>query len=404
MSLISQVQAYLKDVWADGFEDEALRIHTLLDRISKKDILGDLAYYYLVKYANSQNISLGDDNIAAAQAVGSSSAAIRFNMQPSIMSGEAILPVTQLEASMRGTGYAFGSLIETEVDGMMDEFYARRAFQLYRDSYGDRGQIATAGITGNVITLANPFDAINFMQGMTLNASTNVTGGSPRTGTITVLSVDVSGGTITVDNVALISGLQAADYLFAATEIGQFGMEGLGLLTPATAPTSGDSFRGQDRSKDPVRLAGSRLTSAQANGTIEQNMVKLLSFTRIVGGRSDFATLNSERAMEVRTRLGAKVRYEPGGDATYGFSTFMLDTPQGPVKVLDDPDCPSTGFWTGRDASHEIATLDTFVRFDETDGNWAYKKPSNNQIGVRVRSVCNYLQRAPRDFGYAPIS
>lgn len=402
MSLISQVQVYLKDVWADGFEDEALRIHTLLDRVSKKDILGDLAYYYLVKYANSQNISLGDDNIAAAQAVGSSSSAIRFNMQPSIMTGEAILPVTQLEASLKGNGYAFGSLIETEVDGMMDEFYARRAFQLYRDSYGDRGQVGS--IAGNTITLVNPFDAVNFMQTMTLNASVNVTGGSPKAGAATILSVDVGGGTITVDNVALISGLAANDYLFAVTEIGQFGMEGLGLLTPATSPTAGDSFRSQDRSKDPVRLAGSRLTTAAANGTIEQNMVKLLSFIRIVGGRSDFTTLNSERAMEVRTRLGAKVRYEAGGDATYGFSAFMLDTPQGPVKVLDDPDCPSTGFWVGRESSHEIATLDAFVRFDETDGNWAYKKPNNNQIGVRVRSVANYLQRQPRDFGYAPIT
>jgi hypothetical protein len=403
LTLISNVQNYLKDVWSDGYEDEAIRIHTLLDRVSKKDILGDLNYYYLVKYANSQNIALGDDTISAAQAVGSSSSAIRFAMQPSIMSGEAILPVTQLEASLRGNEFAFGSLIETEVDGMMDEFYARRAFQLYRDSYGDRGQVST--VVGNVITLLNPFDAVNFMQQMPLNASVNVTGGSPRSGTITVTAVDVSGGTITVDNAGLISGLTLNDYLFASTEIGQFGMEGLGLLTPATAPVKGsDSFRGQDRGNDPSRLAGSRLTTAQANGTIEQNMVKLLSFIRIVGGRSDFTALNSERAMEVRVRLGAKVRYEPGGDATYGFSTFMLDTPQGPVKVLDDPDCPSTGFWVGRESSHEIATLDSFVRFDETDGNWAYKKPSNNQIGVRIRSVCNYLQRQPRDFGYGPIA
>jgi hypothetical protein len=182
-------------------------------------------------------------------------------------------------------------------------------------------------------------------------------------------------------------------------------MEGLALLTPASAPVAGsDSFRGQDRGVDPTRLAGSRLTTAQATGTIEQNMVKLLSLIRLVGGRSDFATLNSERAMEVRTRLGAKVRYEAGGDATYGFNSFMLDTPQGPVKVLDDPDCPSSSFWVGREASQKMPTLGAFVRIDESDDNWAYKKPSNNQIGVRIRSVCNYLQTQPRDFGYGPIS
>lgn len=403
MTLISQVQTYLKDVWSDGYEDEAVRIHTLLDRIRKPDILGDLNYNYLVKYANSQNIALGDDNIAAAQNVASSSAATMFSMLPSIMTGEAILPITQLEASLRGNTYGFGSLIETEVDGEMDEFYARRAFQLYRDGTSNRGQITS--IVGNVISFVNPFDAVNFMQNAPVNASVNANGSAPRVGSCLCQAVDVGGGSITVDNVAGITGLQVNDYLFFTTEISQFACEGLALLTPATAPVKGvDSFRGKDRGVDPVRLAGSRLTTAQANGTIEQNMTKLLSFIRIVGGRSDFATMNSERAMEVRVRLGAKVRYEPGGDATYGFSAFMLDTPQGPVKVLDDPDCPTTGFWVGRDGSHELATLDELVRFDETDGNWAYRKPTNNQIGVRIRSVCNYLQRAPRDFGYCPIA
>lgn len=402
MSLITNVQNYLKDVWATGYEDEALRIHTLLDRIAKKDILGDLDYKYFVKYANGQNISLGDDNLAAAQNVGSSSSGTRFAATVSIMTGEAILPVTQLEASMRGNEFAFGSLIETEVDGTMDEFYARRAFQLYRNSYGDRGKVGS--ISSNTITWANPFDAINFMQGLTCNSSANQNGTSPDVGTVTVTACDVGGGTTTFDNLGLIASMAAGRYLFASTEIAQLGLEGLALCTPATAPTSGDSFRGKDRSVDPVRLAGSRLTAAQATGTIEQNIVKLLSFIRLVGGRSDFVTLNSERAMEVRTRLGAKVRYEAGGDATYGFNAFIIDTPQGPVKVLDDPDCPSDGFWVGKDGSHEIGTLDDFVRFDESDGNWAYKKPTNNQIGVRIRSVAQYIQRAPRNFGYGPIA
>lgn len=403
MSLVTDVQNYLKDIWADGYEDEATRIHTLLDRISKPDEIGDLNYNYLVKYANAQNIAIGDDNLAAAQAVGSGSKAIRFSMLPSIMSGEAILPITQLEASLKGNTYAFGSIIETEVDGMMDEFYTRRAFQLYRDGTSVRGQIS--GIVGNVITFINTFDVINVPQGMKLNASTSANGSSPRTGTITVTSTDVGGGTITVDNVANISGLAANDYLFATTEISEFALEGLLLCTPAASPTSGDSFRGKDRSVDASRLAGSRLTSAQATGPLEQNIVKLATFIRAVGGRFDFTTLNSERAMEVRTRLGAKVRYEGGGgDATYGFNTFMFDTPQGPIKVLDDPDCPTTAAWVGRESSHKLPTLNAFVRIDESDGNWAYKKPSNDQIAVRIRSVCNYVQTSPRDFGYVPIA
>lgn len=402
MSLITDVQTYLKDVYADGFVDESTRIHTLLDRMSKTDDMGDLNNYYLVKYANSQNIALGDDNIAAAQAVGTSSKAIKFTFEPSIMTGEALLPITQLEASMRGSAYAFGDLIETEVDGMRDEFVTRRAFQLYGDGTNARGQ--RGSINGNVITLKNPDTAILFNVGQILNASPNANGSAPRAGQASVTAVDIDGGLVTVDNAAGITAFADNDYLFLSTEISEFAIEGLQLTVPAVAPTAGDSFRGKDRSVDPVRLAGSRLTAAQATGPVEQNLMKLIAKIRNVSGKVDFATINSIRAYEMRTRVGAKVYFEPGGQATYGFSGFVLDTPYGQVKVLDDPDCPTTGTWVGLEASHRLSTMGEFVRIDDADGNWAYKKPSNNQIGVRIRSVAQYIPKAPRNFGYCPIS
>lgn len=400
MSLVTDVQNYLKDVFADGYADEASRIHPLTDMMSKPDIIG-FDWKYLIKIANSQNIAIGDDNLAAAQAVGGSSKSKRLTFNPSIMSGEAILPVTQLEMALRGNAYAFGSLIETEVDGMMDEFYTRRGFQLYRDSHSGRGQIQT--INGNVLTLVNPLDVVNLVVGMPLNVSINADGHAPRAGTINITAVDIDGGDLTVDNAGAIAGLAVNDFLFVSTEINQLALEGLGISTPLIAPVGGDSFRGLDRSADTARLAGSRLTTVTATGTLEQNLIKLIAKIRIVGGRCNFSAMNSDRAQEVRTRLGAKVRYEAGGDATYGFNTFMFDAPGGPIKVIDDPDCPATAAWVGNSASHRLPTLDALVRIDESDGNWAYKKPSNDQIGVRVRSVAQYLQDEPRNFGVTPI-
>lgn len=402
MSLITDVEDYLKDVYADGFVDESTRIHTMLDLMRKTDDLGGLNNYYLVKYANSQNIALGDDNIAAAQAVNTSSKAVKFTFEESIMTGEAVLPITQLEHSLRGNTQAFGDLIETEVDGMRDEFVTRRAFQLYGDGSNARGKIATGGISSLTLTLAQTGTAINFNVGMTLKGSSNADGSSPYATTYTVTGVDIDGDTIDVDvTTNLVAG---TSYLFAATEISEFAIEGLQLTCPAVAPVKGsDSFRGKDRGVDPVRLAGSRLTSAQATGPLEQNLQKLIAKIRNVSGKVDFATCNSIRAYEMRTRLGAKVYYEPGGQATYGFSGFMLDTPYGQVKVMDDPDCPTTGAWVGQGSTHRISTLGEFVRIDDADGNWAYKKPSNNQIGVRIRSVCQYIPKSPRSFGYCPI-
>lgn len=402
MSLVTDVQNYLKDVFASGYADEASRIHPLTDMLAKPDIIG-FDYKYLIKIANSQAIAVGDDNLAAAQSIasGGGSKSKRLTFSPSIMSGEAILPVTQLEMALRGNAYAFGSLIETEVDGMMDEFYTRRGFQLYRDSFGGRGKVASLP-GSNVITTVDPLDIVNIQVGMPLRASTNANGSSPRTGTATVTAVDIDNGQFTVDATANITGLAVNDFLFVSTEIGQLALEGLSLCTPLTAPTAGDSFRGLDRSSDVQRLAGSRLTTSTATGTLEQNLIKLIAKIRIVGGRCNFAAMNSDKAQEVRTRLGAKVRYEQGGDATYGFNTFMFDAPGGPIKVVDDPDCPSTASWVGNSASHKLPTLDALVRIDESDGNWAYKKPSNDQIGVRIRSVAQYIQEEPRNFGVTP--
>jgi hypothetical protein len=401
MSLVTDVENYLKDVFATGYADEATRIHPGLDKISKPDIVA-YDYKYLIKISNSQNIAVGDDNLAAAQAVGGSSKSKRLTFDPSIMSGEAILPVTQLELSLRGSTYAFGSLIETEVDGLQDEFYTRRGFQLYRDSFSARGQISN--ISGNILTVLNALDVVNLVVGMPLNASVNSNGTSPRTGTMNILSVDIDDGTITVDNAGAISGLSVNDYMFLSTEINQLALEGMGLSTPLLAPTAGDSFRGLDRSVDVARLAGSRLTTSSATGTLEQNIIKLIAKIRTVGGKCNFAAMHSDRAQELRTRLGAKVRYMDGGSATYGFNSFMFDAPGGTIEVIDDPDCPSTAAWVGNSGSHELPTLDALVRIDESDGNWAYKKPSNDQIGVRIRSVAQYLQREPRNFGVTPIS
>ena len=403
MSLVSDVQQYLKDVFATGYADESTRIHPGLDQLPQPDIIG-FDFKYLVKIANSQAIAIGDDNLAAAQAVasGGGSKSKRLTFNPSIMSGEAILPVTQLEMALRGNAYAFGSLIETEVDGMQDEFYTRRGFQLYRDSFGNRGQISN--IAGNILTLADPLDVVNLQVGMPLNASTNAKGTGPRVGTMNVVSADIDNGLVTVDNAGAIAGLAINDFLFVSTEINQLALEGLALSTPLVSPTAGDSFRGLDRSVDVARLAGSRLTSSTATGTLEQNIIKLIAKIRIVGGKCNFAAMNSDRAQEVRTRLGAKVRFDPGGDATYGFNSFMFDAPGGPIKVIDDPDAPSTACWVGNSASQKLPTLDALVRIDESDGNWAYKKPSNDQIGVRIRSVAQYLQDEPRNFGVTPIS
>src|SRR5690606_37988352 len=113
-------------------------------------------------------------------------------------------------------------------------------------------------ISTNTITLTEADDVRNFKIGMTLIASANADGSTPRTGSAVVTAVDEDTGTVTVDSAAGITSFANSDYLFRKGDPGTC-VDGLEVMFPLTAPTTGDSFRGVDRSVDVRRLAGCRV-------------------------------------------------------------------------------------------------------------------------------------------------
>lgn len=404
MSVITDAENYLKDVLLDGINEEYRRKHPLLNSMNKVSNLGALANKYNVQYGAGQGTAHGNDSIGKAQTYSTQSKSVVFNFAPSITEVEAILPLTELEIALQGSRYAFGSLIEAEVDSKWESIIVQRGRELFRGN-NTRGQISA--ISSNTVTLTFPTDVVMIEVGMTINLSVNSDGSSPQTGQAVVLGVDEGAGTFLVDNLSGISGAAVNMWVFSAPEIGQLTLEGLAVSTPLSAPSVSDSFRGVNRSLDAFRLAGARLPSTSKQ-PVEQGMLKLAARMSGIGADGDFAVCSPNRGAEWALRSMAKLVYMPGEDnAAYGFMGFRVMSQLGPLEVVIDPDCPDNSGWIGYMPSHEISTVDEMVRFSSVAGYedvYFYPKPANSQIAVRMRSVAQYRQIKPRDFGALTIS
>lgn len=253
--------------------------------------------------------------------------------------GEAI------EASATDAGSLLVGL-KNEIDGAMYTATRSLAVQLFGNSGGARGQIASGQGTATV-TLTNASDAVNFEVGMYLKTSTaDGTSGALKAGRVLVTGVDRVLGTITASGVwtAGIATAAANDYIF---QEGDFtttkqGISGLSAWIPSTAPTGGDSFFGLDRSSDPVRLAGVRYT-AGSGGPIEETLIDCAALLTREGSRPDTVLMNPLDVANFVKAIGSKVVYDRAksfDEPDIGFKAVSVMGPAGEMKVVADLNCP----------------------------------------------------------------
>ena len=239
---------------------------------------------------------------------------------------------------------------------------------------------------------------------MVVTASANQDGSSPRTGTTVITSVDPDAGTIGLDTSAITSYADN-DWLFRATTTGTNShiVEGFQSLFPLTAPSSGESYRGVDRSVSPHLLSGTRVddTSAPAEDNAGLCAVKIRQEHRIPKGFG-VVVLNPIKFYELTRRLNAKVTYDGGGvRAVDGFEGVDLATPAGVMRCIADPDCPQNrGFLL--DLSPKSLcwkTLKPWVHIVQDDGLKSLRVYNDDSIEFRTRSMGNLIAKNPAAHG-----
>lgn len=236
------------------------------------------------------------------------------------------------------------------------------AHDLFNDGSGSRGVISS--ITTGVIVLADPNTVVNFEVNMTLvsYSVSGLTATISTTGALGyVIAVNRSAGTVTVS--ATFGGAAGTptnwstsfsnlavqgDVNFASGGLGIGSgnaqkVAGMAAWLPVTAPTSGDSFWGIDRSADVTRLAGVRFNGASE--TIEEALIDGSSLVAREGGQPDMCFMNFTSYAALEKALGSKVQYVDvkHDEADIAFAGIRIHAPYGPITVIPDRNVQQQG-------------------------------------------------------------
>lgn len=231
------------------------------------------------------------------------------------------------------------------------------ALDLFGNASGARGVISS--ISTGVITLANANTVVNFEVGMAL-VSYSVSGTTYTQSTSAavgyVIAVNRSAGTVTVSATAGGAAGTPTNWSTSFPNIGVQGDVAFGSLTastsflkvtglsgwlPTTAPSSGDSFWGVDRSVDVTRLAGVRFDGSSES--IEEALIDGASLVAREGGQPDMCFMNFASYAALEKSLGSKVQYVDvkHEEADIAFAGIRIHAPYGPITIVPDRNCPA---------------------------------------------------------------
>ena len=322
----------------------AYKDHPFLAMVPKKDNFTGKNFPLPIMYANPQGRSATFSTAQTNQVAGKYT---DFVLTRKSDHGIVRIDNETIEASSDNAG-AFMEARKSEVDGMLINLSASLASALFRDGSGEIGQVnaePTENASTFVIQLKQADDVTNFEVGQYLVIFSAVSGGTQRTSDGSdnewlVAGVNRSAGQITLSGTYDASGTIAAnDYIFVEGDRGSK-VSGLAAWLPATAPSSGDSFFGVDRSVDTTRLAG--VISDGTGKPIEEALVDAVSAVSREGGRPSHIFMSYEKFAELEKALGSKVQYVDGkGEASVGFRGIQIFGPKGPVQVYAEQNCPS---------------------------------------------------------------
>ena len=308
------------------------------------------------------------------------------------------------EAMLAGEGdeNSLMSTIKGEMDGSTSTFGRSIAAQLYRNGGGARGQISAASnVATNTITLLEPSDVVLWETQMWVQASVaDGTSGALRNGGAhtQILAIDRDAGTLTTTEAAwntTILAIAASDFLFRE---GDFGGAAKGLLAwlPTVAPVGGESFFGQDRSFDKVRLGGVRF-AATSGASKEDTLIDCSARLGRERAKPDAVYLNNlDRADIVKNLMGKAVfEMTTATDGIIGYKALILEGDKGPLKIFADPNCPKGKFFMLQEDTWEIRSIKAIPHFIDEDGNKFLREASSDGYEWRMRALWQPCCDAP---------
>lgn len=375
---------------SDRVENMVYRDNPLLAMIPKYEQFGGENLKLPIKYGIPQGRS---KTFSTAQANKTNTQFKAFLLTRSKDYSLASIDNETIEAS-KGNSNAFMEAATTEIDGAIESVTRSLAVDIYGSGSGSRGQVL-AGATGTSFTLKDVEDVTNFEVGMELTFSASDGGGSEKSGTVTVVSVDRDSGVIGTDALTAIdggTGPATDDYVFQEGDY-DLAIKGLRAWLPNTAPTGGDSFFGVDRSSDATRLAGIRFDGSAL--PIEEALIEAASRVAREGGKPDYCFMSYSKFADLEKALGSKVQYYEHKVGEIGFRGILIHGPRGPINVIPDQNCPSNKAFMLSMSHWKLYSLGKCPKILDSDGLKMLRESSADAVEVRVGYYAQLGCRAP---------
>lgn len=291
------------------------------------------------------------------------------------------------EASENDKG-AFLKALTNEIDSAIRSSASSMGSMVYGDGSGCIGQIsAGTNVATTTLTLAVADDIVNFEVGMTLVFAAARSSGSLRNSgaTLSILSINRGAGSMVLSAaIDTVTGTIAGDFVFIDGDR-NLAVSGLAAWLPETAPTSGDSFFGVDRSVDSTRLAGVRYDGSALS--IEEALVGGLTLCNREGGNPKIVFMNYTDWSNLELALGSKVQYmvtEAFGRADIGFQGIQVKTNKGVANCVADPFCPRGVAYGITMESWALYSLKEPIRILDLDGNKILRTSDADAVELRV--------------------
>lgn len=294
------------------------------------------------------------------------------------------------------------------VDMALNSLANNIEFGLFHTSSGEIGRVNNSSFDTKSLDLVTDSDARNFGVGQCIEFALNMAQ-TPRTGTLKVAAVNRTGTSnqITLNGyLNAITSIAQNDYIFTegdyVTASDTNKISGLASWCPATAPSSGDSFFGQDRSSDTNRLAGHPLTGDQND--IKKAITDAAAKGAAHGGQFDTAFMNFEDWADLEDQLEGDVLRQPGAKAVAGYQYLQVYGCGGLIKVVPALFCQKGIVWLLKMGSFELISMGPVVRINNDDGLMANKVYNADALEIRADSHAQLACHRPVDLARITLS
>lgn len=392
MSLdLTTFEAALKQHYTDErVENMVYRDNPFLAMLSKYEQFGGDNHKMPIKYGIPQGRSA---TFSTAQSNKTNSQYKAFLLTRNKDYSLASIDNETIEAS-KGNSNAFFEAATSEIDGAIESCTRSLAISLYGTGSGSIGQV-NAGATGTSLQLKEIEEVTNFEVGMEIVFSASNGGGTVKSGSVTIVGVDRDSGALTVDALTAIdggTGPATDDFIFVEGDY-DLKIKGLRAWIPDTAPTSGDSFFGVDRSSDVTRLAGVRYDGSAL--PIEEALINAASRVAREGGKPDYCFMSYSKFADLEKALGSKVQYYEHKVGEIGFRGMLIHGPRGPINVVPDQNCPEDRAFMLSMSHWKLYSLGKCPKILDSDGLKMLRESSADAVEVRVGYYAQLGCRAP---------